>query len=87
MEQAQTRQRVIIYTVAGCPFCKRTKELLTLEGIKYAEKEINHNERFAEELVQLTGHALTPVTLIAGETIIGFDKPKLTAAITKLKQS
>ncbi len=85
--ETPSAKRVIIYTVDGCPFCKRAKALLTAEGVQFEEKELSHNEHFADELVQLTGHALVPVTLIAGETITGFDKPKLVAAISKFKQS
>lgn len=85
--ETPSAQRVIIYTVDGCPFCKRAKALLTAKGVTFEEKELSHNEHYAEELVHLTGHALVPVTLIAGETITGFDEPRLTAAISKIKPS
>ncbi len=78
---------VIMYTVAGCPFCRRAKELLRREGLKFTEFEISGNEDKADELIALTGHALVPVTLIVGKTIVGFDEEKLNRAIKQFKKS
>lgn len=78
-------KRVVMYTVTGCPFCKRAKALLTAHKVAFTEKDLATNEQFADELLSLTGHAAVPVTLIAGETIVGFDEPKLKAAIASLK--
>jgi len=73
-----------MYTVTGCPFCKRAKALLTERKVTFTEKNLADDESLADELMSLTGHAAVPVTLIAGETIIGYDKPKLEAAIKQL---
>jgi len=80
-------QGVTMYTVDGCPFCHRTKELLKAENVDFTEYEISEDEAKADELIELTGRALVPVTLIAGATIIGFDKPKLMDAIQTHKNS
>ncbi|MFO0704430.1 MAG: glutaredoxin family protein [Candidatus Andersenbacteria bacterium] len=77
-------KRVVIYTVTGCPFCKRAKALLNEHKVVFTERDVATNESWADELMTLTGHAAVPVTLIAGETIVGFDKPKLEAAIATL---
>ncbi len=79
------KKGVIIYTVTGCPFCKRAKVLLKASNVTFTEKDLAINEKFADELMALTGHAAVPVTLIAGETIVGFDEPKLKAAIATLQ--
>jgi glutaredoxin len=78
-------KRVVIYTVTGCPFCKRAKALLTDKKVKFEERDLAKTESYADELMSLTGHAAVPVTLMAGETIVGFDKPALEAAIASLK--
>lgn len=75
---------VVIYTVTGCPFCKRAKALLAEHKVTFTEKNAAEDESYADELMALTGHAAVPVTLIAGETIIGFDEPRLLAAIKQI---
>jgi thioredoxin reductase (NADPH) len=81
-----SKPSVIMYTVTGCPFCKRAKDLLQAEGVVFEERDVATNEKWYEVLMDLIGRALTPVTLIAGETIIGYDEPKLKTAIARLKQ-
>lgn len=75
-----------MYTVAGCPFCRRAKELMRRQGVDFTEYEIGQNEDKADELIALTGHALVPVTLIGGQTIVGFDESALNGAIQKIKK-
>ena len=76
--------RVVMYTVTGCPFCKRAKALLQQHKVDFEERDLAKNEDWADELISLSGHAAVPVTLIAGQTIVGFDQPKLKAAIESL---
>jgi glutaredoxin 3 len=76
-----------MYTVTGCPFCRRAKELFASEGVPFTEKDLVKNEAWADELIEMTGHALVPVTLIAGETIVGFDQAKLKEAIQRVKKT
>lgn len=86
-EDAAADAKIIIYTVAGCPFCARAKQLFESLDVPYVEHEISQDETKAEELIKLTGRALVPVTLIAGRTIIGFDKEQLEEAIQKIKKT
>lgn len=73
-----------MYTVTGCPFCKRAKALMQEQHVAFEERNVAEVESYADELIQMTGHAAVPVTLIAGETIVGFDKTRLVAAIKRL---
>lgn len=78
-------KRVVIYTVTGCPFCKKAKKLLSDEKVDFEERDLATNDKWADEVVTLTGHAAVPVTMMAGEIILGYDEPKLKAAIAKSK--
>ena len=78
------KERVVMYTVTGCPFCKRAKTLFSQHKVDFEERDLATNETWADELISLTGHAAVPVTLIAGQTIVGFDEPRLKAAIESL---
>jgi glutaredoxin len=57
-------------------FCNRTKEFLSQKGIEFAERDISKDEAALEEL-QKRGLMTTPVTLIDGDPVVGFDQVKL----------
>ncbi|MGH8003576.1 MAG: glutaredoxin family protein [Limisphaerales bacterium] len=57
-------------------FCTKTKEFLSKKGIGYTERNVAEDEAAMEELQKL-GFYTTPVTLIDGEVIVGFDVKKL----------
>ncbi len=52
------------------------KEFLSQQGIEYTELDIAQDENALQELERL-GVFTTPVTVIDGEVVVGFDKPKL----------
>jgi glutaredoxin len=57
-------------------FCKRTKEFLSQRGIEFEERDVTKDEAALDELQQ-RGLMTTPVTLIDGEAVVGFDRAKL----------
>ena len=57
-------------------FCKRTKKFLSQQGIEFEERDLSKDEAALDELQQL-GLMTTPVTLIDGEAVVGFDRAKL----------
>ncbi len=57
-------------------FCNRTKEFLSQKGIEFEERDISKDEASLEEL-QKRGLMTTPVTLIDGDAVVGFDRAKL----------
>ena len=57
-------------------FCKRTKEFLSQQGIEFEERDVSKDEAALDELQQL-GLMTTPVTLIDGQAVVGFDRAKL----------
>ncbi len=57
-------------------FCNRTKEFLSQRGIEFEERDVSKDEAALEEL-QKRGLMTTPVTLIDGDAVVGFDRAKL----------
>ena len=57
-------------------FCKRTKEFLSQQGIEFEERDVSQDDAALDELQQ-RGLMTTPVTLIDGEVVVGFDRAKL----------
>lgn len=61
------------------------KQFLSQKGVKYEERDVSENRAFARELVSSTGQMGVPVTVIDGQVIIGFDRPKLEQAIAAMQ--
>jgi glutaredoxin 3 len=57
-------------------FCHRTQEFLANKGIEFVNRDITKEPQALEELRKL-GYLTTPVTVIDGEIVIGFDQRKL----------
>lgn len=57
-------------------FCGKVKEFLSQNKIEYADRNIAADEAALNDLEKL-GYMTTPVTLIDGEVVVGFDLPKL----------
>ncbi len=61
-------------------FCDRTKEFLSHKNISYTERNVAEDESALEELKQL-GYMTTPVTVIDGAAIVGFNEAELMKAL------
>ncbi len=57
-------------------FCNMEKAWLSQHGVAFKERNITEDPSALEELQEL-GLFSTPVTLIDGEVVIGFDREKL----------
>ena len=53
------------------------KEFLSQRGVSYQERDVSTNRSYAEEMVRNTGQTGVPVTVIDGQTVIGFDRDRL----------
>jgi glutaredoxin 3 len=57
------------------------KEFLHQKGIAYTDKDISKDESAFNELVD-KGFSATPVTIIDGEAVVGFNRAKLEQLFT-----
>jgi glutaredoxin len=57
-------------------FCGKVKEFLSQGKIDFTDRNIAADETALKELEKL-GYITTPVTLIDGEVVVGFDATKL----------
>ncbi|MEO8785058.1 MAG: glutaredoxin domain-containing protein [Candidatus Saccharimonadales bacterium] len=73
--------KVTVYSATWCAFCHAAKEYLDKKGVKYTDKDIEADPAFAEESVKLSGQTGIPVLDINGTVIVGFDRPKIDAAL------
>jgi len=61
-------------------FCQRTKEYLSQKRISFQERDVTKDSSAVTELQRL-GYVTTPVTVIDGTVIVGFDTAKIDAAV------
>ncbi len=61
-------------------FCAKVKEFLSQNKIEFTDRNISADETALKELEKL-GYMTTPVTVIDGQIVVGFDLPKLRAAL------
>jgi glutaredoxin len=75
--------QITIYSTTWCAFCKTEKQWLDHLGIPYVSKNIEEDEEANKELMDKLGGNFqgVPVTDIAGDIVLGFDRPKLQAAM------
>jgi glutaredoxin len=57
-------------------FCEKVKEFLSQNKIEFVDRNVAADEAALNELEKL-GYMTTPVTVIDGEVVVGFDAPKL----------
>ena len=74
---------VTVYSTTWCAFCATEKQWLDKLGVKYVSKNIEEDEEANKELLDKLGGNFTgvPVTDIAGEMILGFNRPALQTAL------
>lgn len=79
--------QVTIYRTGWCAFCHTEMQWMDRLGIPYIAKDIEADQAAHDELMGKIGGDFrgVPVTDVAGDIILGFDRPKLQAAFTAHK--
>ncbi len=72
-----------IYTTPTCPWCKKTKEFLKQNKIKYQEVDVSSNQKAAQEMIKKSGQTGVPVLDIGGKIIVGYDPDGILHALKK----
>ena len=76
---------ITIYSTTWCAFCHTEMQWLDKLGIPYVAKDVEADKDAYEELLAKNGGSFqgVPVTDIKGDIVLGFDRPKIQAAIEK----
>ena len=76
---------VKIYTTKTCLWCKKTKEFLKQNKIKYTEKDVSSDQKAAQEMFKKSKQMSVPVLDINGKIMVGFDAEAIKKAVGKKK--
>jgi glutaredoxin len=67
---------IIVYTQPGWGPCHKEVEFLSQKGVEFVEKNVRADKTVLKELIDM-GYQSTPVTIIDGQAVVGFDQIKI----------
>jgi glutaredoxin-like YruB-family protein len=73
--------KVVVYSAVWCAFCHAAKDYFDKLGVKYTDKDVEKDPQAGLEAVTKSEQRGIPVIDIAGDIIIGFDRPRIDAAL------
>lgn len=66
-------EKIIIYTIPDCPFCKAAREDLETRKTGYKEIDVSKNSEAEREVLKLTGGKRVVPVVVEGEKVrVGF---------------
>lgn len=68
---------VVVYSTPTCPWCKKVKEFLKENKVKFTEKDVSASQKNLKEMEKKSGQVGVPVIDIDGKIIVGFDESKM----------
>ncbi len=76
-------KKVIVYSTNWCAYCKMAKQYLNGKNVAVEEKNIEEDANAHKELMDKIGGNFrgVPVIDIYGTIVLGFDRPKIDAAL------
>ena len=76
---------VTVYSTTWCGFCHAAKQYFDKIGVKYEDIDVEADFQAAQDMVNKSHQMGVPVIDIDGAIIVGFDKPKIDAALKAKK--
>jgi glutaredoxin-like YruB-family protein len=72
---------ITVYGTTWCGFCHQLKNWLKEQNLEFKEVDIEADPEAAKQVIEATKQMGVPVTKIGDQYVIGFDRPKLEAAL------
>lgn len=72
---------ITVYSATWCAFCHAAKDYFDKLGVKYTDRDVEVDPAAGLEAVDKSGQRGIPVIDIDGDIIIGFDRPRIDAAL------
>jgi glutaredoxin-like YruB-family protein len=77
--------KVIVYSTTTCPYCVMAKNWLKDKKVDFEDVNVGINQDRAKEMIKKSGQMGVPVIDIAGDIIVGFDRPAMENSLKKNK--
>jgi len=69
--------KIVVFGTPTCAWCRKLKNYLKKNKIKFRDVDISKNGRAAKDMVRKSGQQGVPQMWINGRPIVGFDKQKI----------
>lgn len=79
-----SKSKIIVYSTTWCGYCKMLKTYLKGKKVDFEEVDVEEDRASGQKIIEETGQMGVPVTNIGGKYIIGFDRPRIDAALQEL---
>ena len=78
-----TQNPIIIYSTTWCGYCRMAKQYFESKGVDFVEKDIEADEAARNELLEKIHGDFrgVPVIDVKGTIVLGFDRPRIDAAL------
>ncbi|MEO7364004.1 MAG: glutaredoxin domain-containing protein [Candidatus Saccharimonadales bacterium] len=73
--------QITVYSATWCAFCHAVKDYFDKLGVAYIDVDVEQDPKGGLDAVNKSGQRGIPVVDIAGDIIVGFDRPKIDAAL------
>ncbi|HSX47425.1 MAG TPA: glutaredoxin family protein [Patescibacteria group bacterium] len=73
--------KIIVYGAEWCAFCHMAMHYLDEKKVKYTYIDVDQDPKYVQEVTEKSGQRGIPVLDMGGQIIIGFDRPKIDAAL------
>ncbi len=77
-----SKNPIIVYGAEWCAFCHVAMKYFDDKGVAYEYRNVDENQAWLQESVTKSGQTGIPVLDMNGTIIVGFDRPKIDAALT-----
>ena len=74
-------KKVVIYSTPTCVYCNAAKDLFNAHNISYTEYNVASDLEKRREMMDKSGQMGVPVITIDDELIVGYNQPKIAAAL------
>jgi glutaredoxin 3 len=78
-------KKVTVYSTSWCGYCVQAKKYFDSIQVQYSDINVEEDRDAAEAMVQKSGQMGVPVIEIGEHVIVGFDRPKIDAALQAAK--
>lgn len=76
-----TSPKITVYSATWCAFCHAAMDYFDKLGVAYTDKDVEKDPAAGQEAVDKSQQRGIPVIDIDGDIIIGFDRPRIDAAL------
>lgn len=82
---AEAGKQVVMFSTSTCPYCKRARDLLALEGVAYREYIVDQSAQARKQFLHRGGGAV-PLIYVGDREIRGFRENAIRESIASLQK-